>query len=136
MTHPTEHSPHIPDKDPQMDSMPDPQIKGKTAEGDPVGSYLISEPVHPLLVNCLLDKIRHMEIEIKELVTLNDSVKAENTRLQENFDSADKCIQRWKQQRKLLMWKAQKFYYKNHKNEERIRELNAQVALMQLKGSS
>ena len=64
-----------------MDSVPDPQIKGKTAEGDPVGSYRISEAVHPLFVNCLLDKIRRMEIEIKELVALNDSMKDENMRL-------------------------------------------------------
>ena len=49
--HPVEKIPYIPDKDPQMDSVPDPQIKGKTAEGDPIGSYRISEAVHPLFVN-------------------------------------------------------------------------------------
>ena len=31
VTHPTEHSPHIPDMGPEMDSVLDPQIKGKSA---------------------------------------------------------------------------------------------------------
>ena len=69
-------------------------------------------------------------------MALNYSVKAENTRLQENSDSADKCILRLKRHKNLLIWKVQKFHRKNHKNKERIHELNAQVTLMQLKGSS
>ena len=32
VTHPVEHNPHISDKDSQMDSVPDPQIKGKPVE--------------------------------------------------------------------------------------------------------
>ena len=136
MTHLEEHNPHIPDRDPKMDSMPDPQINSKPAEGDPAGSYRFNEAVHPLFVNRLLDKIRRMEIEIKEVVELNDSVKAENTRLQENSDSADKCILRLKRHKNMLIRKVQKFYRENHRNKERICELNAQVALMQLKGPS
>ena len=81
MTHPTENSPHIPDMCPDRDSMPDPQVKGKHVEGDSARSYRFSEAVHPLFVNRLLDKIRRMEIEIKEVVALSDSVKTENMRL-------------------------------------------------------
>ena len=136
VTHPAENIPHIPNICPHRDSVPDSQIKGKPAKGVLAGAYQFSETVHPLFVNHLLDKLRCMEMEIKEVVALNDFVKAENMRLQANFDSADKRIQRLKQQKKLLMRKVQKFYRKNHKNEERIREINAQVALMQLKGSS
>ena len=73
-----------------------------------------------------------MEIEIKELVTLNDFVKAENTRLQENSDSSDKCILRLKRHKNKLIRRVLKLQHKNHKNEERIYELNAQVALIQL----
>ena len=90
---------------PDRDSVPDSQIKGNPAEGGPADSYQFSETVHPLFVNHLLDKLRRMEMEIKEVVALNDFVKAENTRLQANFDSADKRIQRLKQQKKLLMQK-------------------------------
>ena len=103
MTHPDEHNPHIPDRDHKMDSVPDPQIKGKPAEGDPTGSYRFSETVHPLLINRLLDKIRRMEIEIKQVVALNDSLKVENTRLQEKSDLADKCILRLKRHKNLLI---------------------------------
>ena len=116
MTHPTEHNPHIPERDPKMDFVPNPQIKGKPPKGDPTGSYRFSETVHPLLINRLLDKIRCMEIEIKEVVALNDSMKAENMRLQENSNSADKCILRLKQHKNLLIRKVQKFHRKNHKN--------------------
>ena len=77
-----------------------------------------------------------MAIEIKEVVALNDSVKAENTRLQENSDSADKCILRLKRHKNMLIRKVHKLSHKNHQNKERIHELNAQVALMQLKGPS
>ena len=119
-----------------MDSVLDPQIKGKPAIGDPAGSYWISEAIHPLFVNCLLDKLRRMEIEIKELVALNDSVKAENTRLQENSDTADKCILRLKRHKNKLIRRVLKLQHTNHKNKERLHELNAQVALIQLKGPS
>ena len=136
VTHPIERNPHIPDMDPEMDSVSDPQIKGKAVEGSPAGSYRFNEAVHPLFVNRLLDKIRRMEIEMKEVVALNDSVKAENMKLQENSDSADKCILRLKRHKNMLIRKVQKFYRKNHRNKERIREMNAQVALMQLKGPS
>ena len=64
-----------------MDSMPDPQIQGKPVEGNLPGSYRIGEAVHPLFVNCLLDKIRRMEVEITEMVARSDAVKAGNVKL-------------------------------------------------------
>ena len=77
-----------------------------------------------------------MEIEIKELVALNDSVKVENTRLQENSDLARKCILRLKRHKNKLIQRVLKLQHKNHKNDEIIHELNAQVTLMHLKGPS
>ena len=81
ITNPIEHSPHISDKDPQVDSAPKPQIEDKLAEGNLPGSYRISEAVHPLFVNCLMDKTRRMEVEITEMVACSDSMKAKNMRL-------------------------------------------------------
>ena len=66
-----------------------------------------------------------MEIKIKEVVALNDSVEAKNTRLQENSDSTDKCILRLKRHKNMLIRKVQKLQRKNHKNKERIHDLNA-----------
>ena len=63
-------------------------------------------------------------------------MKGENTRLHENSDSADKCILRLKRHKNILIWKVHKLSHKNHQKKERIRELNAQVSLMQLKGTS
>ena len=57
VNNPVEHNPHISDKYPQVHSMPNPQAEDKLAEGNLPGSYRISEAVHPLFINCLLDKI-------------------------------------------------------------------------------
>ena len=60
ITHPIEHSPHVSDKNSQIDSVLDPPIKDKPVEENLPGSYRIGEAIHPLFVNCLLDKIRRM----------------------------------------------------------------------------
>ena len=39
VTHPVERNPHIPYMDPEMDSVSDPQIKGRPVEGSPTSSY-------------------------------------------------------------------------------------------------
>ena len=81
MTHPVTHSPCVSDKNPQIDSVLDPPIKGKSIEGNLPAPYRIGEVIHPLFVNCLLDKIRGMEVEITEMVERSDTVKAENVKL-------------------------------------------------------
>ena len=125
VTHHAENNPHIPDKNPQIDSVPDPEVKGKSVEGNLPGSCQIGEAIHPLLVNCLLDKIHGMEVEIIEMVARNDVVKAENVKLQERSDSADKCILRLKRHKNKLIRRVMKFQHENHKNRERVCELNA-----------
>ena len=136
ISHPIAHSPHVSDQNPQIDSMLDPPIKGKSIEGNPPAPYRIGEAIHPLFVNCLLDKIHGMEVEITEMVARSDAVKAENVKLQERSDSADKCILRLKRHKNKLIQRVMRLQHENRKNEERVRELNAQVTLMQLKGHS
>ena len=136
ISRPTAHSPYVSDKNLQIDSMLDPPIKGKSIEGNLPAPYRIGEAIHPLFVNCLLDKIRGMEVEITEMVERSDTVKAENVKLQERSDSADKCILRLKRHKNKLIRRVMRLQHENRKNEERVRELNAQVTLMQLKGHS
>ena len=71
-----------------------------------------------------------------EMVAHSDSMKAENISLKGKSDSADKCILRLKRHKNKLIRRVMKLQHENHKNEERVRELNAQVTLMQLKGHS
>ena len=59
-----EISPHVSDRNPPISPVVDPPIKGKSVEVNLPGSYRIDEAVHPLFVNCLLDKIRRMEEEV------------------------------------------------------------------------
>ena len=77
-----------------------------------------------------------MQVEMTEVVARSDSVKAENMRLQERSDSTDKCILCLKRHKNKLIRRVMRLQHDNHKNEERVRELNAQVTLMQLKGHS
>ena len=71
-----------------------------------------------------------------EMVASTDSVKAENVRLQEKFDSADKSILHLKRHKNKLIQRILKLQHENCKNKEKVHELNAQVTLMQLKGHS
>ena len=119
-----------------MDSVPDPPIKGKSVEVNLPGSYQIGEAIHPLFVNCLLDKIHRMEVEIIEMVAHSDAMKTENVSLKAKSDLADKCIMRLKRHKNKLIQRVMKLQHENHKNEERVHELNAQVTLMQFKSHS
>ena len=100
------------------------------------GSYRLGEIVHPLFVSCLLDKIHRMEIELTEMVTRDDVIRAENLRLKEKVDSGDKCLLCLKKHKNRLIRRVLKLQNESHKNEEKVRELNAQVTLMQFKGNS
>ena len=77
-----------------------------------------------------------MEVEITEMVASSDSLKVENMRLQEKSDSTDKCILHLKRHKNKLIRRVLKLQHENHKNKERVHELNAQVTLMQLKSHS
>ena len=134
--HHVENSPHVSDKNLQVDSVPDPPIKGKSVEVDLPGSYRMGEAIHPLFVNCLLDKIHRMEVEITEMVAYSDAMKTENVSLKAKSDLADKCILRLKRHKNKLIQRVMKLQHENRKNEERVPELNAQVTLMLLKGYS
>ena len=64
------------------------------------------------------------------------SNKAKNLRLKEKVDSDDKCLLRLKKHKNRLIRRVLKLQNENHKNDEKMHELNAQVTLMQFKGHS
>ena len=70
------------------------------------------------------------------MVTHCDAMNAENLRLKEKIDSDDKCILRLKNHKNGLFQRVLKLQNVNHKNDVKVRELNAQVTLMQFKGHS
>ena len=122
------------DKNLQVDPVVDPPAKDKSAEANLPVFYLIGEMVHPLFVNCLLYKIHMMEEEITGMVAHHDAMKAENTRMKEKSDSNDKCLWRLKKHKNRFIRRVLKLQNESHKSEEKMRELNAQVTLMQFKG--
>ena len=113
--------------------MVDPPVKGKFVETNLPGSYRIGEMIHPLFVNCLLDKIHRMEEEVTEMVAHCDAMKTENIRMKEKFDFNDKCLLRLKKHKSRLIRRVLKLQNVNHKSEEKVHELNAQITLMQFK---
>ena len=75
-------------------------------------------------------------MELTEMVTHDNVIKAENLRLKEQVDSDDKYLLRLKKHKNRLIWRVLKLQNENHKNEDKVRELNTQVTLMQFKGQS
>ena len=54
--------------------------------------------------------------------------------MKEKSDSDDKGLLRLKKHKNRLIRRVLKLQNENHKSEEKVRELNAQVTLMQFKG--
>ena len=96
----------------------------------------VGDMMHPLFINYLLDKIRRMEERITEIVANRDVMEADNLKLKEKVDLSDKNLVRVKNHKNKLIRRFLKLQSENDKNEEKLRELNAQVALMQFRGQS
>ena len=122
---PAEDSPHAFDKDLRVGHVVDHPAKGKTVETNVPCSYQAGDMIHPLFVNCLLEKIRNMEGEVTEMVANHNVIKAENSRLKEKVDSDDKCLLCLKKHKNRLIRRVLKLQNESHKNKEKVRELNA-----------
>ena len=75
--------------------------------------------MHPLFINCLLEKIRRMEERVTEIVSNRDVMEADNLKLKEKVDLSDKHLVR----------------LKNHKNKLIRRVLKLQVRMIRMKRS-
>ena len=73
------------DKDVRVDLVIGPPAKEKSVETSPP-SFHFDEMMHPLFVNCLLDKIRRMEERVNEVVANHDMMEADNLKLKEKVD--------------------------------------------------
>ena len=84
------------DKDIRVDPVVDPPAKGKTIETNVSGSYQVGDMIHPLFVNCLLDKIHSMEGRVIEMLAYREIVETENLKLKEQLDADNKSLLRHK----------------------------------------
>ena len=89
-----------------------------------------------MFITCLLDKIHNMEGRVTEMSAHRDVVEAENLKLKEQLDADNKSLLRVKKHKNRLIRRVLKLQNENDRNEERVRELNAQITLMQFKGQS
>ena len=91
---------------------------------------------HPLFINRLLDKIRSMDDRVGEMAANRDLVKAENTMLKEKINVNDQQLLRLRNHKNKLIRRVLKLQDESDKNEEKVRELNAQISLMQFRAPS
>ena len=123
-------------KDVRVDPIVDPPAKGKPIEANLSDSYQVGDMMHPMFVNCLLDKIHSMEGRVIEMLAYRDIVETVNLNLKEQLDAENKPLLRVKKHKNRLIRRVLKLQNETDKNEERVRELNAQVTLMYFKGQS
>ena len=65
-----------------------------------------------------------------EMSAHRDIVEAENLNLKEQLDAENKSLLRVKKHKNRLIRRVLKLQNENNKNEEKVRELNAQITLM------
>ena len=91
---------------------------------------------HPLFINRLLDKIRSMEYRVGEIAANRDLMKSENVMLKKKVEVSDQQVVRLRNHKNKLIRRVLKLHDENDKNDEKVRELNAQIALMQFRAPS
>ena len=97
------------------------------------GVYCVSDMAHPMFINRLLDKIRSMEDRVGEMAMNRDLLKAENARLKAKVDENNQQLLRLRNHKNKLIRRVLKLQDENDKNDEKFRELNTQIALMQFR---
>ena len=73
--------------------------------------------MHPLFINCILDKIHRMEERVNEVAANHDLMKAVNFELKEKVVSRDKQLLRLKKHKNKLIRRVLKLQDDNDKNE-------------------
>ena len=116
--------------------MADPVAKEKSVKTTSAVPRGIGETIHPLFINCLIDKVRRMEDKVNEIVASRDLLRTDNVKLKSEVDLSDQHLLRLKNHKNKLIRRVLKLQDENEKSEEKLRELNAQIALMQFKAPS
>ena len=116
--------------------MIDSVVNEKSVKTTSASSRGIGEAIHPMFVNCLLDKVRRMEEKMNEIVVSRDLLAIDNRGLKEKVDASDKHLLRLRNHKNKLIRRVLKLQNENERNEEKLRELNAQIALIQFKAPS
>ena len=77
-----------------------------------------------------------MEDKMNKIVASQDLLRADNVKLKAKVDVSDQHLLRLKNHKNKLIRRVLKLQDENEKSEEKLRELNAQIALMQFKAPS
>ena len=120
----------------RVDCVTDSVMKENSVKATSAVLHEVGETIHPMFVNCLLDRVRLMEKKISEISASRDLLKIDNQGLKEKIDASDKHLLRLKNHKNKLIRRVLKLQDENERNEEKLRELNAQIALMQFKAPS
>ena len=119
-----------------VDHMTDSTLQEKPVKTTPTIFRGTGETIHPLFISCLLDKVRRMEERMNEIVASRDLMKTDNVELRAKVDKSGQQLLRLRKHKNKLIRKVLKLQDVNEKSEEKLRELNAQIALMQFRAPS
>ena len=119
-----------------MDAVGNSSVKENSVHPNPPGIYCVTDMAHPLFINRLLDKIRSMEDRVGEMAVNQDLINYENAMLKEKVNANDQQLLRLRNHKNKLIRRVLKLQDENDKNNEKVRELNAQIALMQFRSPS
>ena len=136
ISNPADDGPPAFDKDVRPVPVVDLLVKGQTIDTNLPNSHQVGDMIPPMFITCLLDKIHSMEGRVTEVSVHRDVVEAENLKLKNQLDADNKSLLRVKKHKNRLIRRVLKLQNENDRNEERVRELNAQITLMQFKGQS
>ena len=106
------------EKDAREEHVIDPPFKVNSVETSSPVLREVGDMMHPLFINCLLDKIRKMEERMNEVVANRESMEADNLKLKEKVDLSDKHLVRLKNHKNKLIRRVLKLQSENDKNEE------------------
>ena len=77
-----------------------------------------------------------MEDRMNEIVASQDLMKADNVELRAKVDESGQQLLRLRKHKNKLIRRVLKLQDENEKSEEKLRELNAEISLMQFKAPS
>ena len=123
------------DKEVQVDPIMGHPTKENHVKSSSPGSYCIEDMMHPLFINCVLEKISRMEERVNEVAANRDLMKADNVELKEKMVFSDKQLLHLKNHKNKLIRRVLKLQNENDKMRRSFGSLMLKLHLCSLRDS-
>ena len=106
-----------------VDYMTDSVVNEKSVKTTSAFSRGIGETIHPMFVNCLLDKVRRMEEKMNEIVASRDLLRIDNQGLKEKVVASDQHLLRLRNHKNKLIRRVLKLQDENERTKKNCASL-------------